>query len=652
MNVLLWSLALFLVASTSHAIHVPISRFKLSGFSPLEKRAQGHGATPYHLFAAGNSSKDLSNVRDLIYTGNITVGGGEYPVQLDTGSSDLWVKGPVSPLPDTLPTSISYNLSYGLGWAYGNIGFSPVEFSGIRVENQSFLDVSVANNPALGYGAQGLLGLGFTSLSNIDYLMNKTGSSAGRSFLFNAFSINPQQPNFISFALSRSSDDQDEVNGAITIGEYVPEYKQIEQTPAIPTWPVKNPKRWNVLLEAFHVGATPVTVTSKISNAPANRAVVLLDTGTSYTYAPPEACQTIYGGIPGAQYDSTSRLWLIPCGQEVDVALQINQRIFPMHPLDMTIHTKIDNQTCAGSFIPQEVSVGEGQFDWLIGDNVLRNIYSVYDFGDFDGKGKMGDPFVKLLPLIDPTEASGDFATVRGSQPRTNITYNVVSSEIVGAASNGVSASQATLDRFNTLIPIMLGVMGLNALVLLTLIIFAIVYICRKKESRAARRARRQSTLPMPMSSLNNVEAAEPTYQYEAVINDEQQIPQSPSVRSIHSTHSIAGPQSPRPVSTVYPQSLGGIPGNVKDDPFKTPPPSFQRDRVLERGIRPHSSFQPINTRVAQINVHPPIPRSAPADHESFVPPSPGFFRRDFPSGAGDDLGPGNAEGLRPNSIA
>lgn len=193
----------------------------------------------------------------------------------------------------------------------------------IQVANQSFLDVSDANNPALGYGAEGLLGLGFTSLSKIDHVMNQTGSSVGRSFLFNAFSINPQEPNFISFALSRSSDDQDEVSGAMTIGEYVQGYEQIEQTPAISTWPAKNPMRWNLLLEAVHVGANPKTVTSKIPNAPTNRAVVLLDTGTSYTYAPPEVCQAIYGGVPGATYDSVSQLWLIPCNQEVDVALQI-----------------------------------------------------------------------------------------------------------------------------------------------------------------------------------------------------------------------------------------------------------------------------------------------------------------------------------------
>ena len=264
----------------------------------------------------------------------------------------------------------------------------------------------------------------------------------------------------------------------------------------------------------------------------------------------------------------------------------------------------------------------------------------------------MGDPFVKLLPLTDPNEASAEFAQIRGSQPRTNITYNVASPEVIGAASGDVSASQDVLNKLNTLIPIMLGVMGLNALVLLTLVIVAIVYICRKRRSRAARRTKRQSTLPMQMGSMIP-EAAEPTHQYEPVMNDEQQIPQSPSVHSFHSSNSTSVPQSPRPTSNAYAQSLGGVPGIIRDDPFKTPPPSLQRDsRGLERGIRPHSQYQPINTRAAQMNAHPPAPHSAPADDDSFVPPSPGFFRRDFTPGTGDNLRPGNAEGFRPNSIA
>lgn len=90
--------------------------------------------------------------------------------------------------------------------------------SRITVPSQAFLDVSAATNPALSYGADGILGLGFTSLSNIDSAINKTGASWGRSLLYNAFLDNPSEPNFITFVLQRSTEPNDDVTGAFTIG--------------------------------------------------------------------------------------------------------------------------------------------------------------------------------------------------------------------------------------------------------------------------------------------------------------------------------------------------------------------------------------------------------------------------------------------------
>jgi hypothetical protein len=80
------------------------------------------------------------------------------------------------------------------------------------------LDVSSANNPALAYGAEGLVGLGFTSLSSIDHEVNKTGASTGRSLLYNLFQDNPSEPNFIAFALQRSTDASDTIEGTFSIG--------------------------------------------------------------------------------------------------------------------------------------------------------------------------------------------------------------------------------------------------------------------------------------------------------------------------------------------------------------------------------------------------------------------------------------------------
>jgi saccharopepsin len=91
----------------------------------------------------------------------------------------------------------------------------------LSVPKQALLDVSAAQDPTLGYGASGIAGLGFTSLSTIDAIVNASRGSTGRSLLFNLFSVNPQEPNFIAFSLQRSTEAGDEIQGIFSIGSYI-----------------------------------------------------------------------------------------------------------------------------------------------------------------------------------------------------------------------------------------------------------------------------------------------------------------------------------------------------------------------------------------------------------------------------------------------
>jgi saccharopepsin len=282
-------------------------------------------------------------------------------LQLDTGSSDVWIKGTTSPLPNVEQTPTTYNLTYGIGWAFGHISFAPTEFAGISVPHQAFLDTSAAQNPALGFGAQGIIGLGFTSLSTIDALVSRTGASTGRSLLYNLFEADPSQPNFIAFALQRSTVPGAVGLGSFSVGEYVPQYAGVADTPAIPTFPPKSPTRWTVLMDSLIVQGRTVSVSSTITGVPFNKAVALLDSGTSYTYAPVEVCDAIYKNIPGARFDDTTSQWIVPCDIRIDMALQFNGRVFPIHPLDVTPQGIADPSTCVGSFIPQAIAIGAGQ---------------------------------------------------------------------------------------------------------------------------------------------------------------------------------------------------------------------------------------------------------------------------------------------------
>jgi saccharopepsin len=208
--------------------------------------------------------------------------------------------------------------------------------------------------------------------------------------------------------------------------------------------------------------------------------------------------------------------------------------------------------------------------DWLIGDNFLRSVYAVYDFGDFDSSGHLGDPFVRLLSTIDPVTASADFAAVRGSQARTNITYNA--SPGPGGGS-GVSLSQKlsnTLDKLNMYIPAILAVMALNALVIVILIILGIVYLCRRRRRATARKMKGRAS-PMPLNSISqNFRTSENSvsqhHTYEPVsmaLTEATFVPPSPGFRK-DSTASGTRPATYHPIGTAL----------TDDQPFPLSPQS------------------------------------------------------------------------------
>lgn len=492
------SLSFVLYATTAFSARFPIKKASRRSLQPRSGIESLSAFNPHVLASSSSEVSDLSTINDMIYLTNITAGNVTYLVQIDTGSSDLWIKGPSSPLPNSNQTSTTCNLTYGIGWAYGHISYSTVKFAGITVPNQAFLDVSSAQGPAIDYNTNGIFGLGFTSLSTIDSLVNKTGSSSGRSFLYNLFSDNPQEPNFIAISLQRSTNPTDEVEGTFLIGELDPDYAAVNQTSQIPTFPTTSPSHWTVLIEAILVaGNSVIPMNTTVPNAPSNRAVALLDSGTSYSYASPEVSNAIYGNIPGAQLNPKTGLWNVPCNVEADVALQINGRVFPVHPLDLVPKSTTDPGTCVGSLVSEDISataLGAGNFDMILGDNVLRSMYSVYNFGNYDTSGNMGAPHVQFLSIVDPNQASKEFAAARGTVARTNITYTAANLTL--AASTTVSLSDDltnTLNKINTYFPIMLAILGLNAVVILLLAIAAFIYLFRRRRNGPLVRNRRNA---------------------------------------------------------------------------------------------------------------------------------------------------------------
>jgi len=495
---LLLSFSVLALSLAVSAIHVPIRK-------PRPHRPSRRSLIPRDT----SDTLDLSTYNDMLYIANITLAGKDYQVQLDTGSSDLWIQGSSFPIPSTTTTSLPLNLTYGAGWAQGNISYAPVTFADINIANQSFLDVQQAVNAVLDYNTSGVMGLGFDSLSTIDGLVNKTNAATGRSLLYNLFYDNPSTPNFIAFSLQRSSDSAaNDVNGSFSIGELDQQYAAVNNTSPIPTFPQANPSRWNVLLDALLIGSEAIPVSSTVQGAPSGKAVVLLDSGSSYTYAPSAVVNEIYSKIQGASLSSNGQ-WVVPCTAEIDMAFQFNGVVFPLHPLDVVIRGNSGPDVCVGTFVPQDTSsIGGRIIDWIAGDNFLRSVYSVYDFGDFDSSGKMGNPYVKLLSLVDPNTASAEFAKERNTTARSNITYNAASGGSSPTPSTSVDISgdiSSTLDKINKYLPVILAIMGFNALVLLVILLSGAVWLYRRRSTRGATPRMRKNKgrmTPLPLEPI------------------------------------------------------------------------------------------------------------------------------------------------------
>ncbi|KAG8731524.1 hypothetical protein FRC11_003926 [Ceratobasidium sp. 423] len=366
-----------------------------------------------------------------------------------------------------------------------------------------------ANNPVLNWGADGVLGLGLDSLSTVDQLVNGTGSSWGRTLLYNVFSQSPKTPNFIAFLLQRSEHDLNAAaEGSFTIGELEPEYESaIRATESISLWPTVNPTRWSVLIDSYDTtGAVSHTLSSVVSGVPSGKAVALLD-------------RNVYSLIPGATFSSTLGQWVVPCNEEVNLGLTIGGRRFPIHPLDITSPSlsSNDNTTCYGTFIPQSFSVGVGEFDILLGDMFLRNVYSLYDLGDFeDDKGTvMGNPYIKLLSITNGTISSEEFHKVRGgSATEANKISNAQASSGSVSSSSTVSVSSSTLDRLIRYAEILLSLLAISTALLFLGIGILVYYVFfRRKRNAPAGGPSGDPGLDHSGFSLSHLRPPGPAYQ-------------------------------------------------------------------------------------------------------------------------------------------
>lgn len=424
MNALL-SFFLVSLCGISYALTIPVV-----ARSPVPRTHGGRTAVLMQQLPSG-VRQNVENARDIVYATNITIGGQEVLIQLDTGSADLWVMPP-EPINTNQVTEIETNLTYGIGRASGHVAFAPVTFGPYSVDNQAFLLVDNATD----FGAiqknniSGILGLAFDLGSQvfINTIVATNDTTTARPFLSNIFRKDPTSPNMFTVLLGRDYDRDGPQEGAFTIGEYVDGYEHVAEMPKLYRTPwqrddnATHAPHWSVVLDSMTVNGQKFQFNkSNVADVEEGKQVVVLDTGFTYSQIPRAAVDFIYSSIPGAWFNETRGLWHVPCMNTTELSFEFGNTTIPVHPLDITTVTTNGNETiCVNSYRPFNLALGANTgIDFILGDSFLKNVYAAFDYGDWTPDNSTADiPFIQLLPTTDGKDAMTEFGQVRPKQVR------------------------------------------------------------------------------------------------------------------------------------------------------------------------------------------------------------------------------------------
>ncbi|KAK0243958.1 aspartic peptidase domain-containing protein [Armillaria nabsnona] len=397
----------------------------------LKIQGQRDVRTRHELLRRGNidGTAVLNNTKDVAYYTNLRVGGQLFTAMIDAGSSDLWVAGNVT---DSIDTGATSEITYAIGGAKGPVKTSTLEFAGYTVQDQAFMQVIPDSENAIGTG---LIGLGPTTGSVI---YNRLNTSVGYTVLDRIFLQNTSTPNYYTVLLGRTQDPTDVFPGEISIGELLDGYSNVESEPKLEVTIVPDvdsiQQHFQILLDEDGIvgpDGKPISTTTEVKQASnSKQATAVLDTGFSISQVPKSVADAMYSRVSGAEYHNITdigEIWIVPCDEEVNITFKFNGNSYHIHPLDATMDPslfdspKIVNSkgqtSCLGAFQPISFTPPFPTYDMILGMSFLRNVYTVFNYGDFVAGGNdttvRGDPYIQFLSTTDPTEAHSDFVAVR-----------------------------------------------------------------------------------------------------------------------------------------------------------------------------------------------------------------------------------------------
>ncbi|KAH9838434.1 aspartic peptidase domain-containing protein [Rhodofomes roseus] len=392
---------------------LPLSLLALIGSSyglsiPFERRSTTARSTTVSVNSNYNGNLGFSNGAGFLYTATIYVQGQPFQVQIDSGSSDLWLDTCNVTLDGLQDTGTTGSISYVDGSsATGPIVLANVSFGEFTVGGQAFINAPGSNATTPGFDS-GLLGVGPPGASSVfDQLINTTYD--GLPFLVNVFAQDPDEPNFMTFFLSRS-DAGITQGGVMSIGELIADYVSVLDQPKLP---VVSATSWEAFMDGVYVNGKFFTGHSEsafgITAEPGkDQTTIILDTGTSLATAPRYYVDAMYKDVPGSKFNKSIGYYTLPCDTRLNVSMAFGSSKYPMDPIDLTtIQVNSDGSFfCVGTFAPTPDNAG---VDFILGDSFMRNVYSLFSYGsNFTGNGDEL-PYMQILSITDHDKAWAKF---------------------------------------------------------------------------------------------------------------------------------------------------------------------------------------------------------------------------------------------------
>ncbi|KAG1774320.1 aspartic peptidase domain-containing protein [Suillus placidus] len=374
------------------------------------------------------SDVSVASSQEYAYLIRTDIGGQEFWITFDTGSSDLWVVSSGCTNPDcqgitryssssssTLTLSDQpFKLTYLMGSVLGTVGTETVTLGPYEISSQTFALANQTSGLGLSNtGNSGILGLSFPLAASIPL-------TSGTPILDNLFTHFDDQHRFFAFKLGRNeSQDISYSDSSLTIGELdsslTNDTSQFVFTPVFASTPNEY-DFWKLPIQQITINAQVLPLSrSLVRGAPSPIAV--LDTGTTLILGPTGDVDAFWYAIGtggSTKYNQNTQTWQVRCERAVDVRIKLGNsdtaKEYPLHPEDVSwAEGETQDGWCTGGI---QANNGVDSGDWLLGAVFLRNVYVIHQ-----GTTNSNPPMIGLLNTTDPSIALAEFTSSRGPDP-------------------------------------------------------------------------------------------------------------------------------------------------------------------------------------------------------------------------------------------